>query len=698
MKKMSIRKNSCKSVILLLALLASPALLAQGTGLAKHVIIRRDTYGVPHILGETEEAAAFAHGFVTAEDHIGVLARLLLRAKGEQAAQFGPEYSADDLRVQELGIYQLAHDRFSELPPLTQLILDAYADGYNFYLKQHADRAPEWAKPITGMDVLAHTRYVLLVEFGLNLRDRSNAVMEQKGSNVWALGRGRTGSGRGILLANPHLLWKDSSIFQEVHIRVPGRINVSGATLIGFPVVAIGFNEHLGWSHTVNQIRTDDVYELILDPKDHSRYQYEGSWLPLKAKRFSIRVKTSSGMEVRPSTRMWSHYGPVIRFEGDRAYSQKSANLDIVDAITEWQRMGKSKSLAEFRAALNMQSLPMFNVAYADREGNVLYLYNGRIPIRPAGYNWAGVMPGNTSESEWYGLHPVSELPQLLNPPNGYVQNCNDAPWYVNLHHFLEARKFPDYIGGSELQMRGQLSMQMLEASTEATLDQIIRNKFNEKLLLADRVKAELIAMARESKAGGTDLAEAASVLQDWDNRASTESRGAMLFVQWWDEYERNARPIFKTTWNAKAPLSTPSGIGDTRHALTALLLAARTLRDQYGSLEVRWGDVHRLRRGVVDVPLGGAASAYGAFRVISYRRDKDGKLVGVGGDSYVLAVEFTEMPIAYSIVAYSGSSDPQSPHFADQSEQFARGRLKRAWFSEEDIERHLERAYRPGE
>ncbi len=664
-------------------------------------LIRRDTWGVPHIIAPTEAVAAFAHGYATAEDHFLVLTRLLLRARGKQAEFFGECALTEDEEIVKWGISEIARDGFDRLPPLTQIILNNYAEGYNYYLANHQSEAPEWAIPITGVDILAHCRAVMLIDFlNINRHSDQNATsdttQEAPGSNMWAIGSEMSTSGRGLLLANPHLNWGGPYLFHEVHITVPGRINACGATLIGFPVIGIGFNEHLGWAQTINRRFSDDIYELTLDPQNENCYLYEGQSLPLKQKVVFLRVKKATGLTTISRTFLYSHYGPIVKKEAGRAYALRSPNLDVVDFLTQWNRMAKAKSLAEFRAALNMQAVPMFNLGYADTEGNIFYLFNGRIPSRATAYqNEKQSLPGNTSESEWYGILPVSELPQFENPKGGYIQNCNDAPWYVNLQENLNPARYPPNITGDELSFRGQFSLRLLDAASKLDLQQVIESKFDDRMLVAERILAELIELLEGEKSQHLEWDTALRVLKEWDGRAAIGSRGALLFSRWWEEYGKNAKPIYKLGWIGSEPLTTPRGIGDKYQALEAFGKVVDRLLKEYGALDVTWGEVHRFRRGDVDLPLSGYQDC---FRTICFRQEEDGKMKPVYGDSYVLAVEFADMPIAYSVMAYSQSSEPHSSHFADQSALFATHKMKRTWFTEEDIEKNLERVYQPGQ
>jgi acyl-homoserine-lactone acylase len=242
-----------------------------GNDLAAQVTIRRDTYGVPHILASTEEAAYFGQGYASAEDRVLVMARLYLQARGEEAAHFGEKFAEADFLVKLLHMHSGAAAGYAKLAPWVQRILDGYAAGYNRYVAQHRAELPDWVKPVTGIDILAHGRRVVLLEFSMDLRQLDNIgrktarlsspeeALLAKGSNMWAIGKGRTVSGKGILLGNPHLTWRGSQLFYESHITVPGKVNINGTSLNGGPGVTIGFNENLGWSHTVNLHDSDDV-------------------------------------------------------------------------------------------------------------------------------------------------------------------------------------------------------------------------------------------------------------------------------------------------------------------------------------------------------------------------------------------------------------------------------------------------------
>lgn len=690
--------------------------------LAAQATIRRDTWGVPHILAKTEEAAYFAQGYACAEDHCLVMARLYLKARAEEAAHFGPAFAENDFLVKQVRIREVAAECYPKLVPWVRRNLDAYALGYNRYVSKNRKELPEWVTPITGLDVLAHSRGVVVLVFSMDrgiirqlqqLGPKSAAVEAKEepslGSNMWAIHKDRSASGKALLLGNPHLPWEGQFLFYESHLTVPGQLNLMGATLVGHPGVTLGFNDHLGWSCTVNAHDSDDIYEITLTD-DGKHYLYDGRPLPLAKEELTVRVKTDKGMQTLKKEVLRSHYGPTVRkpLSGNKALAWKSANFDACDFVEQWYLMGKAKNLREFRRALDMGAAPMFNICYADVEGNCFYLFNGRFPDRPPGYPWDAIVPGGTSATEWNRTLPQSRLPSLLNPPGGYVQNCNSSPWYTNLKAPIDRRQFPDDLTPNFNTLRQQHSLLMLNGDEKLSLDEVMKRKYTTKLLLADRVKEDVLKAARGQTVDGVDLGEAVKLLEAWDNTAGRESKGGVFFTEFWDAYTKSFTvtkradldKFYRVPWDEKRPAETPIGIGNQGAAVKALAVAVKATTAKFGKLDVAWGDVHRLRRGDLDVPIGGYSETlfgdYGPFRVVSHGAPKDGKRVATGGDSYVFAVEFTNPPTAYSISAYSQSSDPKSPHHADQSALFAQEKWKRAWFTEEDIAKNTTRSYRP--
>ncbi len=697
-------------LVLVICALALPSAPPDAKTLASQVTIRRDTWGVPHILAQTEEAAAFAMGYAQAEDHGVEIARRFVSARGEEAKYTGAAVESD-FRMKRFGNYEVAKQSFVKLGPLMQKMMQAYAAGLNLYIAKHRPQLPDWIPVFDGVDVLARGRAEIL-RFAFNeARYRAPAAAtsggSDEGSNMWALGPSRTTSGKAILLGNPHQPW--AALYWEAHLTVPGKINFYGGTFVGRPLLTTGFNEHLGWTHTVNQPDLDDLFVLAMDPAKPDHYVFDGKSVPLTRREVSVDVKGSAKTERRV---YWeSHLGPVLHRTAEKAYAVKSAVLDAYRYYEEWYALGKTRDLGEFLATLRQNLIPMFNIAYADVEGNILYLWNGTVPRRlDDGADYRGEVPGATSKYVWTELHKTDELPQLLNPSGGYVQNCNDPPWFTSLRNLLDPRQYPSYFEpGRQLALRGQLSLEMLESREKFSLQDVQRLKFNAQMLLADRVKPDLIQAAKQSPHPSADLTRAVAVLESWDNRAGADSRGGLLFQRFWDTYQAAVRQPFAAAWDKGNAAKTPRGLADRAAAVKHLEEAVRWTRSTHGAEDVAWGQAHRIRLGAdLDLPASGARSEYGMFHNVGFETAADGKrVVGLrekgkafagGGDGWILTVEFAKPVVAYSVLAYGQTANPASRHSTDQARLFAGHRFKRIPFTEAEIKANLEREYRPGE
>lgn len=715
--------------LLLLSAVLGVRPLASEKDLADLGTIRRDSFGVPHILAETEEALAFGMGYAQAEDHAVEIARRLVTARGEQAKHLGTGIESD-FRMKRYGNHEVARTRFGDLSPLFQEMMNAYAAGFNRYVAKHRSELPNWIPEFDGVDVLAHGRSEVM-RFAFNERmirslqmkypdtsaprsDKAEAPSEDAeavayaGSNMWALSGKLTTSGKPILMGNPHQSW--AALYWEAHITVPGKVNFYGSTFIGRPVLTTGFNEHLGWSHTVNYPDLADIFVLDRDPEDPRRYIFNGQQLPFTRKEIAVEVKQSDGkIEEQRRIYLYSHIGPVVHTTPDKAFALRSSILNEFRYYEQWYEMSKSKGLAEFTAALRLNRIPMFNIVYADVDGNILYVWNGMVPKRlDDGIDYREEIPGSTDKYVWKELHRLEELPQLLNPPGGYVQNCNDAPWYTSLRDPLDPKKYPSYIEpGRQLGLRTQMSLRMIEAhGRKFSLEDVKRMKYDERMLLAERVKPDLIKALRGVKQPSADLKQGLSIITAWNNEVSAESRGGVLFKRFWDSYVGASKQPFAQPWDPKSPARTPSGIAEPEIAVKVFEDAVRWTREKYGSANVAWGEVHRLRLGELDLPVGGESGLYGLFRVMGFGDAPDGKrvigsvekgkpFVG-GGDGWVFAVEFSRPVVAYSILPYGNTSDLRSPASTAQAKLFASGKYKKVWFTEEEIKSNLDRAYRP--
>jgi acyl-homoserine-lactone acylase len=523
--------------------------------------------------------------------------------------------------------------------------------------------------------------------------------LPDEGSNAWAFGPSRTRSKRAILLRNPHLQW--SAGYYEAHITVPGQIDYYGDFRIGGPFGVIGgFNRDLGWATTNNDPLLDQVYALDLDPAHADHYLLDGTSHPIQ--REAVQVDYRDGATVASETRdvPRTPFGPVIYRDSTKIYVLRAAMDGDFRAGEQFLRMMRAHSLAEWKDAMRMRARLNSSFTYADRAGNVFYVWNAAIPSLPNGTGTdTTAVPVRGVADIWTHYVPFDSLPQVLNPKGGYVHNENDPPYYTNMREPLDRSRYPAYFPEPRLGLRSQLAINLIDTPRKLSLKDVIALKHSYRMLLADRVRDDLVAAVRASHPA-PDLAAAIDVISRWDKTVAPASRGGVLFELWWRRYIAGARPdtMYAQPWSATAPTSTPRGIRFPDRAVEAFSWAVREATQRYGRADVAWGDVHRVRVGGVDVPVGGCNGDIGCFRVLWYKDVPDGKREAVGGDGWILAVEFADQPRAYSVLAYGESPRPDSPFHSDQAAMFARGELKPVAWSDADIERQTIRRYRPGE
>ena len=700
------------SVLFLETNLLSTAGAADAPELAEKVEIRRTAYGIPHIKGDTLEAVAFGFGYSQAEDHLLNIMRSILRARGELAKHFGEESDVEsDFWNKRFQVRARAVETFHKLDPDFRSMLEGFAKGLNYYVELHRDGVPDWVPRVNGHDIASHgltgvMRFAFnrggLVERFVRSQRTTGRISDEPepertvGSNMWAFAPGRTKSGHAILMGNPHQRWSQVATYYEAHLTVPGKLNFYGSTFVGRPVLTTGWNDHLGWSHTVNYPDLEEIYELELDPDRRDHYRFDGSSIPLKREVAVVEVKTEKGVEKRQRTFWYSPLGPVVHRTSNKVYVLKSAVYEEYRFYQQWLRLAQAGSFKEFRAALEIRAIPMFNICYADRAGNIFYLWNGTVPVMPHEANRVRAVHATRSSEIWTRFHSLDELPQLFNPKGGYVHNCNSAPYLTNLHEPLERAKYPAHFPAAGLSLRSQHSLRLIHNDKKFSLEEVRDLKHSMGMMLADRVKDDLIAALNSSNPEG-DVKAASEMLGRWDNRVAADSRGSVLFDAWWRRYSSDGRQPFAVPWTASEPTTTPRGLANKQRATEAFRTALDETKRRFSRWDVTWGEVHRVRQGDIDLPMGGGSGRMGCFRVASFREDPDGKWVVNSGDSWVFAVEFADPPRAYTIIGYSESEIEGSPHFNDQARLYAANQMKRAAFSEAEIRSQLLKTYRPG-
>jgi acyl-homoserine-lactone acylase len=648
-----------------------------------------DTYGVPHIFGNSEQDMYYAYGWAQMHNHADLILKLYGQARGRAAEYWGESYVESD---RQIGLYEIpayAEQNIIRQKEPYRSYLEAFVRGVNDYATANPGAIGEKFRqvlPVSGTDVMSHVIRILCLEFigGEDIYATRQTV--GNGSNAIAISPVRSTTGNAMLLTNPHLPWSDFFLWFEAHLECTG-FNAYGITLVGSPTLTMAFNDHLGWSFTVNTMDGADRYELTLK---EGGYLWNGKIRPFEKKEQVIRVLQKDGTqkEIRVEHR-YSVHGPVAGEKGDKGYAIRVVGFKNSGIFEEFHKMAAATNLGEFETALKMMQNPMFNILYSGRDGNIMYLFNGNIPRRPSGdfQYWRGAIDGTRSKYLWNSILRYKDLPKVVNPPEGFLQNCNDAPWVCTYPPVLKPSDYPAWLAPQSMLLRPQRSVNMILACPKISFEQLISIKMNTGVEAADRFLDDLLKAVELYP--DTLAVKAAEVLKAWDRKTDAGSKGAVLFTRWFDKL---SYPIFETHWTLEHPVTTPDGLKDPKLAVELLSKAADETIKKYGALDVAWGNVYRFRMNGRDLPANGGPGEYGIFRTIGYSDDADSKKRAVFGDTYIAVIEFSNPIKAMLSLSYGNATQPGSKHAGDQLDMISEKKLRPALLSKEDILRNLEK------
>ncbi|MBT8061998.1 MAG: acylase [Gammaproteobacteria bacterium] len=648
--------------------------------------INWDSWGVAHISAPDDQAFFFADGWAQMRAHGNTILKLYGKSRGRAAEYWGESYLASDSLVHRLGHPEFSDTLWKLQAPESHSMYQAFVAGMNAYARAYPgaiEAENRHVLPIEPRDVNLHVLFVTNMRFLAGRELQLGQSWSQKGSNAIAIGPARSSSTHALLLQNPHLPWADEFLWFEKHLLADNR-NIYGVSLVGMPGFNIAFNEHLGWTHTVNTIDTADLYELELSGNN---YLFDGKPVPFREARLSLKVKRENGdMESRALLVRSSIHGPVIAETNEKALALRIAGKSAIDFHQQFWRMANARSFSEFESALKMGQLPFFNVIYADREDNIFYLSNGHVPRRPHGdwAYWQGTVAGGNSANLWYEHHAYDELPRLLNPASGWLQNANDPPWTSTIPMQLDSADFPPYMSPRGMALRPQRAAQMIVADASISFEELVAIKHDTRMALADRLLDDLQLAVAEY--GDGPAVEAMQVLEAWDRQADNDSRGAVLFLHWALNAIRGGPGIFSSPWDPELPLSTPDGLADPQGQAQHLSSVAQDLKARFGRLDIPWGEYNRIEHGDISLPANGAIGQLGVFRVAAARPTRGDRQAVTGGDSWVAIIEFGDPIHAEVLLSYGNSSESGSPHNGDQLKLFSAKKLRRALFTQSQV------------
>lgn len=696
---------------------------------AREVVIRRDEWGVPHISGPTDASVVFGLSYAMAEDNLWQVEEDVVRSIGRTAELHGEAGLADDLVRAALEVERLSREEYEREPEERRALWDAWAEGYNYYLRVHPGvrtrllvRFEPWQAFARFRSGSAGTRIdgvrlgdVLVEEVTPAATSSSSAAWtsalaiapraalpeerlpgeDVDGSNAWAVSPARTASGHALLFQNPHVSWFGGGQRYEASLRSDEGYHVGGFAILGTPLIRTGHNESLGWTHTNTAADDADAWVVQFPDPTLPAYRYDGGTRDAVEWERDIRVRADSGFVTRRFRFRKTHRGPVIRTDGGYA-DVRIARFEDGGSLQQWHAMGRATDLDAFRAALAQTAFPISNTMYADTAGNILFVQGNAVPRRTASVDPTRPLDGADPRTEWDGYHALEELPQLLNPESGWLQNANATPFLATADGAnLDAADYPAYMAPEPDNARARVSREILAANDAWTFDAWAAAAFDRRMV---EPRAEVPAIIDEwQRLGATDpeqvvaLDAAVEALQEWDGISSEQSAATTLFVLWFERYRRED--------------------GDTAafRRLRILGEVVQELRADWETELVPWGEVNRVQRvhtsgtepfddDAPSLPTAGAPGWTGIVFNVTGREGPGRRRYGVSGDTWVGIVEFAPRPITRSIVTFGQSADPASPHWFDQAPLFVDGRFKTAWFWPEDVEQHGGPGYTPAE
>jgi acyl-homoserine-lactone acylase len=689
-------------------------------GLAEQVTIYRDNFGVPHIVGETEEAAFFGYGYAQAQDHLEKMMLQYMDAQGRLSEVLGfnylgrgylhfipYEYRWDGDYLQRLlRTKKAVIENRTEIDPETYKVLSGFAAGVNAYITENRARIPAWIQPVTAEDVEAEERSNYFRFYSINEALVKLTELPQEfpnfGSDQFAISKQKSAAGTIVHFEETHMPWANRFQNYEAHLITPGKLNAGGISWFGSPFFLDGFNDRITWSATWNFPNISDIYEEKINPQNSLQYLYEGEWRPIKVEYEEFKVKGQQGVQSITLPCYYTHHGPIVKrdVEKHRAYAVKLPNFDGVNYSTGMYRLMKSGTIEEFKAVLASHLIPRWNFLYTDKD-TLYWVDNADVAQRAPGYDWRKPVPGWTKKTEWGPYFPLESMPQLLNPRSGFIQNCNNPPWLSTVGSgidplepapYFQMDKPEPFDGKKDLNPRGERLLKVLGQDKIFTLDDIKTLAFDTYVVPAD-VIAPLLASAYsalEDRVSDERIGHAVEILKAWDRRSAEDSMAQTYMYFWGRAYQELFSPErFQRFLKYSRYEINIDSTEEQEMALGALKEAISRIESHFGKADVAWGDVNVVVRGGT-FPMDGT----GLFDVLhpdAGVEQDDGQIFDDDGWGHIMIVVESDPKEIWSLLPYGESQDPRSAHYNDMAKLHSQRKLKRFWFAPEDILNHTE-------
>jgi acyl-homoserine-lactone acylase len=660
----------------------------------ENIDIVRDQFGIPHIFGKTDAEVAYGLAWANAEDDFNTIQEAYLAGNAMLSNYIGLKGAPADFITQFIGSKELIDEKIGEISNDYLKVISAYAQGLNSYAEKNPDKVLyKKLFPITPKMMMMYSQLQLFISnqgadwAGRILNnDTQDDYLDQNltGSNVIAMNSNKTDNGETFLAINTHQPLEGPTSWYEVHLNSEEGTNIIGTLYPGTPHILIGVNENLGWSHTVNYPDKTDVFKLRM--VDNKKYIVDGEEYELEKLKAKIHIKIL-GIPIKINRKYFkSIYGPTLKNKLGY-YSIRTPTFFNVRALEQWWRMGKSKNFTEFYNTLKMKQIPGFNIGYADKYDTIFYISNGIIPKRAEGFNWKGIVPGDTKKTLWTDYYDIEDLPQVIQPKAGFIYDANHSPFKsTSAEENPKEEDYSERMGYETYDNnRSTRLIELIESYDKISYedfkdikyDNSFPTKFNYSFM-------DISVIENLTIDPNNDLFEILDIIQKWNRKTDINSQGAGVYGVLYYQLIRNYRNEIQTNNNTVSEETLLSAMVDTNSYLI----------DNFGSINITLGDFQKLVRGDKELPIWGLPDVITAMSSKPY---KDGKREVNQGESYIGLVRFNERgPILESVISYGNSDNPNSDHYTDQMELYSKFKTKKMTFDKENIYREAKSIYNP--
>lgn len=697
---------------------------ARLTALAQKVQIIRDNFGIPHVYGKTDADAVFGLMYAQCEDDFPRIELNYIEKLGRLSELNGERDLYNDLQIRMMIDSTEAIADYNKAEPWLKKLMNAYADGINYYLATHPTVKPAlltkfkpwysllWTDGSIGAISTGGLSIGELKKFYTGDYSPTTSMVsftdQQTGSNGFAIGPSKTASGNAILYINPHVTFY---FRPEVHMHSEEGLNAYGAVTWGQFFVYQGFNPYCGWMHTSSAVDVADMYAEKVTKKDGKySYEFDGKQMPVKERKISIRYKEGTTTKTKTFDAFYTHHGPVMAIRDGKWISLRSYNRSLKSLMQSYLRT-KARGLEDYKKTMDLQANTSNNTVFADNKGNIAYWHGNFIPKRDKTLDWSAPVDGTTSTTDWKGLHSVDESVHIYNPASGWIQNCNSTPFTAAGPSSPKKENYPVYMAPDGENFRALTAAKVLAAGNNYTIDKVITSGYDNYLSAFEVLIPPLVkAFEKNHNPAYADLKKPIELLKNWDYRSGTASVATTLAVEWAQKLNSRIQKVYINPGEADQVLSAKqfATTATADQLLQPLQTVVTDLTKKSGTWEVAWGDINRFQRLSNDIndkfddnqpsiPVGFASALWGQLPSFNSRYAGTNKRYGYSGNSFICAVEFGPKIKAKSLLA-GGESGTDPNHFKDQAAMYAEGKFKDVLFYKEDVLKHAERTYHPGQ